>query len=798
MRRVASVLSALVVALAAACSPDRSTNTPDSALPESSARPRANVEVPACQNLTPTQITALIVATFETGSPDVNSALGKWSNIQKQQADGNTALVKEKTIDLVGFMTDKQREGKLAADPTTAQRLSDLVLALGCYAGVELYLPPGATGIVLVPGHLPVVITTPNGQAGASIEANSVDQASLFTINPSTDTLNTDLDKYPVDYDFSLYPVNTFNKPITVGVCATTPDQATLDRLVLGHNIDQTGFELLPKRSVDFLSCVASQSAAAPSVVDRVLSAVLPKKLYAAAFFGVGGVGGSVIELSPIGPVDPQVNVIKNTAGTDAPIGSLVTPTPSVTLQTPNKLKKLGGIQVQFTTDGLEIAPASIASLGGSGIATSTVWRLGNTAGQVYTATATPQIGGAVAVPGVQFFPLTQTFSATATAPTQLVITNAPASGSQFLAGVTHSPATRVEARDAAGRLAEGFAGIVSMQATSGATVQPIATGASVTAAGGVALFTGLSITKTGTFLMTPQASFGAGALGASGAYSVEITPAAAATITAITAPLPLNSAVNTMYPITVEVRDGFGNLRPNTTVYFTPTPNPTGAPPVEVTTGSTGRATFNWTVSFGTNTLFASLDATPTEGRFVEFTTEVVLSNSVSLTCSARGNRQSITTTAARLTSAPRSGSTVRPVSGVQFYFSITGAASSVISYPIGVTARFTDAATGVTQERTTSASVPLRGSASQDLAGRFAFTPAFTPRANTPVVFTFTKPNTDREIRVNVGATCAPGDNKCRNNCAAKTITNSPGFDLFTTPVTNEAFKIDLFTNG
>jgi hypothetical protein len=799
MRRFALLLCVSALALASACS-DRSTSPTADATARRSLTP-----VPVC--LTATEIDALIDAAFVDGSPDEQAALGKWDNIQKQRAAGDREeVIQEKTIDLVDFMLTKKQQGKLLAEAneTTLQAFADLINALFCYANLGQYYFPGGDGWFIYPSDDAQTIEREDGQAAMRLPANAVFSPTLVTITPTSTELNTKLDKYPQNFEFSKYPANEpFAKFVITEVCAATPSPEIFEELVLGHNKADGSFELLPEVPSLLTRCATTQASAPASITDRLLNLVLPRMLHAAVMFGGGGVAGSVLELSPIGPVDPRINVNANVSSTTAPIGSLVAPSPAVTLTTPNGVP-LDGIRVDFATladsyaTGATVTPSNrltmdaAVSNDSAGVASAT-WRLGTALG-TYGLSATPQIGGTVAVPGVEFLPALRTFEATSTPPSQLVVTQSPASGSSFVAGVTHTPATRVEARDASGRLVEGFTGTITMTAASGVTPQAIGGTVSQSASAGVATFDTLFITKTGTFTMAPAGAFGATSLVASGAYDVTITPAAATTITAVNT-VPATSAVNTVLTPVVVVRDQYGNLRPGTPVYFTPTPDENNVTPSVATTLSpSGQASTQWTVLFGTNTLFAALDATAQEGRFVEFTTNVATSTSVSLSCSEKGNREPINNFAVRLTKAPAQGSTVRPIKAVQFYFSVNGNAKAPTNYPVSVAATYTTAA-GVQTTVTTQEVLALRGSASEDLAGRFTFLTAFTPKSNTPVVFKFTGPAISNEIRFNVGP-CQPGDRNCRSKCEAKTI-SSTGFDLFANPIVRESMKFDLFSN-
>jgi hypothetical protein len=735
MRRIASGLSVLFIALAAACSTDRSTGAP---LPLSSAdvRPRANgTTSTACPNLTPQEVTDLIFEVFETGSPDANSARGKWDNIQLQAANGNTAEVENKAYNLIDFMLDKQRDGKLATSPEVAARFSLLLKAIACFANIDFEYPVGATGDYLDPSDPDRIIRTRDNQAAAFVPAGAVNSRSFLVIDQIEETLRTTLDKYPRNYDFALYPNVGFNQKITLGICATAPDIGTLSRLLLGHNIGNTGFELLEPRNVDFLNltCQAAPSVAQNTVFERMLSALLPKKLYAAAFFGVGGVGGAASELSPFGPVDPRIRVTKNAAGESAPIGGGISPAPSVSYATPTGVV-LGGISTAFTTTSGEILPSSVIS-DGAGLAAAASWTLGETPGAV-TATATPQIGGAVAVPNAYFIDanyevLTSvTFNATATAPARVVVTQAPTAltGNTFPAGVVHTPPTMVEVRDDLGRVVPAFNGIVTMQATAGAVGQTIIGTPNRSAAAGMVTFNDLAITKTGTYMLTPSASYAGAALPVTGAYSVNIIPAAGIITRAM--PLILDTVTTITQTPRVRVADAYGNPLTGQTVYWQAFGS---TAPATSIIDADGLSSVTWTLQEGLNSLLAALDtpASAVAGRSVDFSTFYKTRQSSALqSCAVNQNRADLLSHGFRFTALPGGNNNPARLDSLKFYFSVTGAASEPRVNRLRLIA--TQTGGGLLQPKvdTFLGEVLLKGNASQDAPGLFRLG-GFTPVA-------------------------------------------------------------------
>jgi hypothetical protein len=742
------LLAAASLGVLAACGDARPTNP---VAPELT-HPRLTVDLPACQNLTSAEMITLINNVFGAGSPNANAALGKWDNIQKQKTSGNTTEVTSKTWNLVDFILVKRAENKLPSN----EDLQELVRELFCYAGIDAGYPGGG-GWVLYPGDAPRTVVTDDGQAGMIIPGDPVDQISILSITPTSEVLNTKLDKYPVNYQFSKYPDNTFTSAATAAVCATAPP-GILDRLVLGHNKSATDFELLPKQPADFLSCVAvASNNRTPSLFDKLLAFVAPKVLYAAAFEGVVGVGGSVFELSPIGPVDPVVNVTKNATGSSAPIGSLVTPAPSVTLATPQgTLFQNVPVDFAVTSGGGTITPLQAAT-DLNGVAATTSWRLGLTPG-ANSVSATPTFGGD-AVNGVQYAPASVSFNATATPPSAIVITSSPAGGS-YTAGST-LPATSVKVVDLNGATVEGYTGAITVSATPG----PFASGTtSLNAVAGLASFSDLVITKAGAHTLGLSATYGANTF-SSTSGSFTITPAAAATL-AINGGNNQSAPVGTTLGVTpyaapsVLVTDAYNNVVPGATVYFAASNNSATVTPLVNPTNASGIASASWTLQAGTNEMIASLDAVPvSDPRFKLFTATGTTTSTQITSCGPGNQRDPITGYAARM-----SGINNKKITDVKFYFSVNGSANQPTPYPMRVTAKVYNASgTLLNTVQSAISNVYLRGSNSEQKEANFTFPmPGISSANSDNIVFSVaTTAPVSGVISWNVGD-CAPGT-KC-----------------------------------
>ncbi|QJR37060.1 hypothetical protein [Gemmatimonas groenlandica] len=733
--------------------------------------PRFNLDPNAipCETISPSEITGLIEAVFGAGSPDANAALGKWSNIQKQKAAGDLALVVTKTWDLIDFIVTKQKQNKLPAN-ADSERLGR---ALFCFAGIDATLPQSTNAWVVYPTDLTRTLVTDDGHAGVRLSGENVDAISLISIVPSADTLNTNLDKYPVVYEFSKYPSNTFASEIIAAVCGSidvnTPD-SVLDRLVLGHNLGGTGFELLNEVPIDFLSCGDLVASNAPtSIGDRLLAMLLPKMLYALGP-GASGIGGTLLEFSPIGPVDPRVNVTPNAAGTSAPIGSLVLPSPAVTLSTPNGTL-LSNIPVTFAiaSGGGSITPASTSS-NNAGVA-STEWRLGTTTGS-NSATATPTTGGGAAVDGVVFVPAARTFTATATGPTGVEISGGPIAGSTYAAG-SALPLATVRVVGENNRTVEGYSGAIVASALQGG---PLFGTANKTAVAGVATFNDLSIQKAGA---TQQLRFTAGTLFANtGVFAIGAASAASLTInggnnqSALIGTV-LGVAAGTVAP-SVMVKDAYGNIVAGQTVYFSPSNNSATVTPLVNPSSAAGIASATWQLQSGTNEMLASLDATPTldESRFKMFTATGTTNSTPIVSCAVGNQKDPISQYVVRVDGSNKS------VTDAKFYFSITGSANALTPYNLRVDARVYDrygVQIGAVKSSQVS-QVYLRGNNAEQKEANFYFSNAVTSGQNTKIVFTIVPTQVvSGTISFNAG-NCSPGNTKCTVTNECKAVNETP----------------------
>ena len=219
----------------------------------------------------------------------------------------------------------RNRLNSLAISPT---QVSSLVNQITCYAGLGATVSdPNNSWVIHVSDPVATFVTT-DVKSGIQFPSNAVTQNTLVTATRvPTNSLLTLLDNYAIVYEFNLVPAQTL-RPGTKATIAVCPDPAALARvptselnallarLVLGHQQDAGGFEVLarvPLPPALAIECPADPPAGlhaswSQRLFNTFADALLPQRAYAALRGGfVGGVGGSTSEFSPFGPVDPQL-----------------------------------------------------------------------------------------------------------------------------------------------------------------------------------------------------------------------------------------------------------------------------------------------------------------------------------------------------------------------------------------------------------------------------------------------------------------------------------------------------------
>jgi hypothetical protein len=759
VRRFALLSSMSALVIVSACS-DRTTSP--IATPE---RPRLSLPVPGqleCAELTERQIYALIDAVYADGSPDEQAALSKWDNITKQRAAAREGLVREKIIDLVDFTLTKHAEGKLAA---TDAQLVAMVNALFCYGGMaNEYYYPGGGGQFIYPLDAKQTIFSSDCRVAITFEFDPVDQPTLVTITRTTDTLDTMLDKYERVYEFSKYPsASTFKQPAITEVCAEVSDDL-FPELVLGHNRSNGVFELLEKPSPDRYSPVLTQCGTpeeerlgfASAVGAKLLELLLPQKLYA-AMIGGGGVTGSVDNLSPIGPVDPRVKVVKSSVlPAHKPIGTTLSPAAQVTLSSYTLNTPIRNVPVSFATASGSVSASPVNTLPADGSA-STVWTLGLTPGTV-TLRATPSYGGDAVdgvvflggeqTPGSGLFDTFQAFSVEATAASRIALTDGvtlKAVGSSVPAGAM--PSVRAVMVDAYGDTVAAFSGQLTASLTQGnPTAQPrtfnVPSATSITANNGVAIFSALRIHTAGSDYRISIDGTGLTS-GTTGLFTV--TPAApivekiAGDAQTADAGTTLGLAAGTVAP-RVRVRDVYGNLWTDRQVFWQTFDGSTVPAPSTMTSTTTAQTSTNWTIGGGPNELFATVTPNSFEGtEFAVFTATGIRERAVLQSCGTGMNRVDAADNYMRWTSRLPSR-----INSLELYLSITNnAAKDRLPVTLRLVAyEATETSTrGVFNAPVEKASVQmlaaLKGNAAEDAPVNFVFENGYVPTSGARLTF-------------------------------------------------------------
>jgi len=304
-RRIASCIGLLVgAALLASCGQD-SRRDPTSPLAPNGRR--ANTIAGTCTSFS--NLVSLVNTVFGAGSPNANSALGKLNNLQSQLQHGDTAGAQAQAQNIVAFIQTKAQQGGL---PGTQAQINALISGVLCFAG----LSSGDTFLIF-PSDQAQILKHNSGQAGISLQANTVTVPTLVTITflpSSSSPLQTKLDQYPGFIEIT--SSSNLTKTATVAVCpdASVPP-SVLGRLRLGHQAI-SGFEITPQADGSFIQCSTSVSESGVSgVLHKLASFFMPTPLYAKTLFG-SGVAGLATEFSPFGPVDDELFFSSGAGGT--------------------------------------------------------------------------------------------------------------------------------------------------------------------------------------------------------------------------------------------------------------------------------------------------------------------------------------------------------------------------------------------------------------------------------------------------------------------------------------------------
>ncbi len=309
-----AVLIAVAGWFAAACTSDKETAPLAPSFLQTAAAPTSN------------DIFAKINTLFPAGGLRT-AARAQFTNIVRVYGHGQVADARDKMFALVDFAFKKYYNHQLIGDQsaTTQSNLRDLVVMLYQFVGLTApNIPPGALGsdgAVAVVGPAGGLVETGTKFAGVNFPAGALPQNVVVTINRDanqTNPLQTDLNQFPLFYDFATFPVVPhFGQPAVVGVCVL--DQFIPEGrgpfLRLAHNVpipesESFTIEILPLAAVPFLDCTNASldgGIGARRILGDFLALMLgaPRDLHAAALVMPGGLGGQTSSFSPFGAVDP-------------------------------------------------------------------------------------------------------------------------------------------------------------------------------------------------------------------------------------------------------------------------------------------------------------------------------------------------------------------------------------------------------------------------------------------------------------------------------------------------------------
>lgn len=435
MRR--SVLLSLLAGaalFAAACSSDNQSNDP--AGPTLEPGPDAESSfVLRCRDNGPIVLQLAAILSPKPPRRLLQKAIEKFALVQVALLTRRKTLAQTRALDLIDFLADNRANLINPESPTTLTRLGNVTDAILCVVGlppIGTTLDPN-TGIGVVPANnpAPVIITTPQGDAGIKVPTGGAPDedvngnpilAIVVTVKAlgTNSPLNTPLDQYGQTIDLTAsQDVEWQAGGVTVAICVTEDLlDALFDRLRIGHEGGDVenrfgAIEILAPADQDDIGDVVggcTTNLGSRSAFDGLKHfakrLLLPDALHAAALVKTGGVGGLASKFSKFGPVDPQLDVIGLPTSTAGTAGEPVAQPPSVLIRTKTQQTAIPGITVGFAVgagDG-SIEPAAVTT-NSAGVAATTSWTL--SLGQ-NTAIATP----VAPVTEITFTPPSVTFTA--------------------------------------------------------------------------------------------------------------------------------------------------------------------------------------------------------------------------------------------------------------------------------------------------------------------------------------------------------------------------------------------------
>ncbi len=438
MRR-SVVLCALagVTAFAAGCSSDNPTADP---LGPTTVQPAPDVDASLRLRCRDDGLIVVQLARILSAQPPARlyqKAIQQFALVEFALLTRKKALAQARALELIDFLVDNRANLINPTSALTATRLGNVIDAILCIVG----LPPTGvdlqsnTGVGVVPANNPepVIITTPQGEAGIRVPTGGAPSKDVngnpisgvvVTISLVNDTLPTPLDKYGQTIDLTANQEVLWQAGgVAVAICVTAED-AVLDRLRLGHEggvLPKFGeIEILPPAVEGAVEAILDNCGTLDlgslSTFDRLrqlaTSVLLPRPLFAAAVAErTGGVGGTTRKFSLFGAVDADLALDALPASTAGTIGQPVAQPPSVRVRTRTLNTPISGVTVGFAMpDGSPgtISPSTVVT-NADGVAATSTWTLG--AG-VNTVVATAVSPSAAPAEPITFTPPSVTFTA--------------------------------------------------------------------------------------------------------------------------------------------------------------------------------------------------------------------------------------------------------------------------------------------------------------------------------------------------------------------------------------------------
>jgi hypothetical protein len=720
-------------------------------------------------------------------------------NLNPPTSPCDQAGAQSNTYNLVTDILTRYQSGGLNVlpPPGTGPAVTDLINLLLRFVGLDANVCTFGTAIdcnatVYQPGSPATILTSPSGQAGVSLPegTGTVTRPTVISVSRLEDPnvkLTTSLDQYRYRYLYTsssgqgVDPGDPFLQDVTVEVCLQSGQAipaGALDRLVLAHDIaEPTPYEniqILPSGTAFLPLCepLASANATLPSTfagrawqaVTGTLAAVFapaPLVAWSAAATGTGTVG-TTKNLSPFGAVDPLGYITPNSAtSSTAPQGGTVA-APSVRVVTPSQLAAanptgpgMAGLPVTFTVTAgggcfeNPCTPSSPTTLtvntDASGYAAVPTWTIGTGANTVTAAASipctAPVVAGTVANCGsivTTGGAASLTFSATGMPPTQVgfapatltILTGLQSSG--YAPGQPFNVTVLVQDGENPPQTVPGSTASVTLTITGGTLVCPA--GCTQTAVNGVVTFSGVYVTTTGSFQLTATSTGLASAAPAPTGGINSVAPPSSAALIAINAGNNQTAPEGTTLPIapSVRVTDAYGNVVGGAGVSFAVASGAgsTGSP--TATTTALGIASTSWTIVAGTNTLNAYITALGAANA-VSFTATGTSVTKELLSCApSAGNGDELSR--AFYWSKPGSTKTLKQVT---LYLASNDPANIPTPYIIQLQA--SAESYGAAPFATSTQTVYLRGSASQNLATQFVCPTTSFPNGTKNVAFQF-----------------------------------------------------------